>query len=83
MFQAVVLPAAPNAKRRLVVMIVVVGVVFVKHARCIRSPVQAVGMRRRYLSGHEMTDPCIAAVVTGRRALVARGTTDRAGHPHE
>jgi len=30
-----------------------------------------------------MTDPCIAAVVTSREALVARVTAERAGHPHE
>ena len=87
MFQAAVLPAVPNAKRRLliglVVMIVVVGVVFMKRDRCTRSPVRAVGMRRRYLFGHEMIDSCIAAIVTSRRALVARETADRAGHPHE
>ena len=87
MFQAAVLPAALSAKGNLVtgqvVMVVATVVVFVKHARCIRSPVRAVGMRRRYLFDHEMTDPCIAAVVTSRKALVARVTADRAGHPHE
>jgi len=87
MFQAAVLPAVPNAKRRLViglvVMIVVVVVVFMKRDRCIRSHVQAVGMRRRYLFVPEMTDPCIAAIVTSHRALVARVTADRAGNPHE
>jgi hypothetical protein len=87
MFQAAVLPAAPNAKRRLViglvVMIVVVVVVFVKRDRCIRSRVRAVEMRHRYLFSHEMTDPCIAAIVTSRKALVARVTAERAGNPHE
>jgi len=87
MFQAAVLPAVPNAKRRLVtglvIMIVVVIVVFMKRDRCIRSHVQAVGMRRRYLFGPEMTDLCIAAIVTNRRALVAQVTADRAGNPHE
>jgi hypothetical protein len=87
MFQAAVLPAAPNAKRRLViglvVMIVVVVVVFVKRDKCIRSHVRAVGMKRRYLFSREMTDPCIAAIVTSRKALVARVTAERAGNPHE
>ena len=87
MLRVAVQSAVLHAKGMLVLGRVAMGVIAVvvlaKHARCTLSRVLAVGMRHRCLSSHELTDPRIAAVVTGRKALIARVTAECAGHPHE
>jgi hypothetical protein len=83
--------AAPRAvlhvKGSRIAMVAVVAAVATSatanHARCTPLPVQVVGMRRRYLSSHEKTGLCIAAIVTSRKALAAQMTADLAGNPHE
>src|SRR5437016_14503158 len=52
-------------------------------ARCIASPVRAVGSRRRYLFSRAVTDLCIAAPVTRRNVPALQMTDDRAGHRHD
>jgi hypothetical protein len=54
-----------------------------KHARCIRPPVQAVGMRLRYLSNQEKIDLYTVAVATSRKAPVALMIVDLAGNLYE
>jgi len=53
------------------------------HVKCILQSVQAVEMKLRSLSSHEMTALSIAAIVTSPRTLVARMTVARAGSHYD
>jgi hypothetical protein len=67
----------------LAVVAVAVGTANENHARCIPQPVQAVGMKLRSLSSHEMTAPSIVAIVTSPRTAAARMTVVHAGSPYD
>lgn len=50
-----------------VVMVAVVAFASASHVRCIRRPVQVVGMRHRFLSSQETTDQCTVATVSSHK----------------
>jgi hypothetical protein len=53
------------------------------HVKCIASPARVVGMRRKCLFSHAMTDLCIAVNVTNHIELVTQTTEDRVGNGHD
>ena len=53
------------------------------HVKCIVSPARVVGMRRKCLFSHAMTDLCIAVHVTNHIELVTQTTENRVGNLHD